>query len=144
MSKRAVLSGPPPLAAGGGGGGGGGGYGGGYGGAQEDAALGEFSGWMLKAAPKMVDADKADSLSRRLRRVANHVLRSMRRNADFKRRFFVLDAAELRYYRDDTLATYSGAIDLSTVLEVQWADRAGVPAFAIDLVSAAARAASPG
>lgn len=97
--------------------------------------VGEYSGYMLKAAPKFVDADKAVSFSRKLRRVANHLLRSLSKNGDFKRRYFVLDGMELRYYRSDDMAHFSGAIDLSTVLEVQYADRAGVPAFAIDLVS---------
>jgi hypothetical protein len=120
--KRTLVSGPPPLSRADDDGG------------EADAALGEFSGWMLKAAPKMVDLDKRDSLARRLRRAANHLLRSVQQNADFKRRFFVLDGAELRYYRDDTLSRFQGSVDLSTVLEVKFAERAGVPAYAIDLV----------
>lgn len=101
----------------------------------DEDGLGEFSGWMLKAAPKMVDADKEASVSRQFRRAANHLLRSLQTNADFKRRFFVLDGSELRYYKDDQLERFLGSIDLGTVQQVQYADRAGLPAFAIDMVS---------
>lgn len=96
--------------------------------------MGEWSGWMLKAAPKVADSDKDNSFARRFRRAASSMFSSLRAHGDFQRRFFVLDGSELRYYRDDSLKVYSGSIDLGTVLEVKHADRQGVPAFSIDLV----------
>jgi hypothetical protein len=97
---------------------------------------GEYAGWLLKAAPRIEDTDKMDSLGRRLRSAANILARALRKHGDFKARFFVLDGTELRYYSDETMRNYCGTIDLGTVLDVRYADRQGVPAFAVDLVSA--------
>jgi hypothetical protein len=96
----------------------------------------DYTGWMLKSAPRAPDCDKADTLQRRLgklvrlsmggrmcvcgasggpvtRRVAlccacvhqvNLVKRKVSKGGDFKRRFFVLDHHDLRYYSDATQA----------------------------------------
>ena len=102
----------------------------------EHAAIGgDYSGWLIKAAPHVTDDDKEDSLSRRFRRFGNSLLSLLLNTPRYKRRFFVLDSHELRYYRDEGLATLSGTLDLGTVLQVRWAERAGVPAFAFDLVT---------
>lgn len=94
---------------------------------------GEYSGWLLKAAPKVEDADKEDSLGRRIRRAATALVTVFSRTSDFKRRFFVLDANELRYYKDASRKVFSGMIDLSTVLNVRWTDRPGLPLYSFGL-----------
>ena len=98
----------------------------------------ELSGWLLKSSPLVADADKADlSLVRKFRRYANQVVRSISQSADFKKRYFVLDGLELRYYKSDETndKNYKGMIDLSTVVEVRYSDREGVPAFSFDLLT---------
>lgn len=99
--------------------------------------LGEYAGWLLKGAPKLDDEDKEVSVVRKLKRAANVLLSVLQKHGDFKRRFFVLDGNELRYYRDDTLSKQSGIIDLGTVLDVRYTDDPRVPAFAFQLVRTA-------
>jgi hypothetical protein len=94
----------------------------------------ELSGWLLKAAPQTDDEDKKTSFSRKLRNAANSLIRLLQRHGDFKRRFFVLDGNELRYFQDDTLNHQSGYIDLGTVTDIKYAEDPAVPAFAFQLV----------
>lgn len=105
---------------------------------QQSSGSAELSGWLLKSSPQVADDDKADlSLVRKFRRYANQVVRSISQNADFKKRYFVLDGLELRYYKSDETndKNYKGMIDLSTVVEVRYSDREGVPAFSFDLLT---------
>ena len=110
----------------------------GSGAANSHALFFEFSGWLLKAAPRLTDAgDKEDSLGRRMRRAANSLVAALLRGGNYKRRFFCLDGSELRYYRDESCspASFSGSIDLHTVIDIRWADRSSCPAYAFDLVT---------
>lgn len=102
---------------------------------------GEYSGWLLKEAPKVDDVDKESSTARKLRRVANAFLGLLAKRSTFKRRFFVLDGHELRYYRGDDCAVQSGLVDLSTVMDVRYSDDPRHPAFSFQLVSVMQRCA---
>lgn len=95
---------------------------------------GEYSGWLLKEAPKVDDVDKESSAARKLRRVANAFLGLLAKRSTFKRRFFVLDGHELRYYRAEDCAAESGMVDLSTVMDVRYSDDPRHPAFSFQLV----------
>ena len=65
---------------------------------------------------------------------ANSIRNHIKKHSDFKRRFFVLDHHDLRYYSDATQTEYRGHIDLGTVSEVHESTVADAPPNAIDLV----------
>ena len=93
-----------------------------------------FAGWMWKNAPQSTDSDKVASIGRKLRIAANSMRRQFTRHGDYRRRFFVLDGHDLRYFRDESVTEYAGRIDLATVLRVQPAEGEDRPPHAIDLV----------
>ena len=102
-------------------------------------AIGEgdevYQGWLLKKAPKTADTDKIASVGRSLRMMANSIWSTLVRNGDFKRRFFVLDGYDLRYYKDEKALDYVGRIDLGTVLEVRDSADTETPEYSLDLVT---------
>lgn len=67
--------------------------------------------------------------------VANSIWSTVVRNGDFKRRYFVLDGYDLRYYKDEKARDYVGRIDLGTVLEVRKSADADAPLQSLDLVT---------
>jgi CRP-like cAMP-binding protein len=102
----------------------------------DDATIdGEYCGWCLKAAPALEDSDKVGSVSRTIRRAANAFLSVFQTHVTFKKRFFVLDGNELRYYKDADRRVFSGLIDLSTVTDICWTERPGIPKGSIDLIT---------
>ena len=64
----------------------------------------------------------------------NLLRRKVLKTGDLKRRYFVLDHHDLRYYTDASQSTYLGHIDLGTVTEIRKSVRDDVPDFALDLV----------
>ena len=100
----------------------------------------DYAGWMWKSAPQSHDADKKDTLSRKLSKAMNSFRLHFIPQQRFKKRYFVLDTNTLYYFRDDSLTYLSGSIDLSMVLRVQPFDGArglwpGAPPFAIQVVT---------
>ncbi len=73
----------------------------------------------------------------------NSLRRRVSKAGDLKRRYFVLDHHDLRYYRDASQKEYLGHIDLGTVTEIRLSARNDVPPFALDLVRQCVRAAQP-
>ena len=66
---------------------------------------------------------------------ANLVRSKVQRHGGFRRRYFVLDHNDLRYYTDSSLAEYSGHVDLGTVTEVCESTIPNTPPNALDLVT---------
>ena len=98
----------------------------------------DFSGWLLKDAPRGGDQDKRRSALRRLR--AGFVHQLLPPGAAFKLRFFVLRGMDLEYYRDagrGRLVSH-GVIDLNTISEARAVDpavRPSAPPMALELVT---------
>lgn len=69
---------------------------------------------------------------------ANTLRNHVKRHGDFKRRYFVLDHHDLRYYEDAAQRLYKGHIDLGTVTELRESTMVDAPSFALDLVRGAA------
>lgn len=61
-----------------------------------------FGGWLVKLPGNINDADKGISVAQKLGRAVFSLTPAALQSLSYRKRFFVLDGNELRYYRDET------------------------------------------
>lgn len=93
-----------------------------------------WGGWLIKLPGNLKDVDKGVSIAQRLGRTIFTLTPAALQPLSYRRRYFVLDGNELRYYRDETCRHHVGTVDLGTVLDVQWAFRDHLHKYSFDLV----------
>jgi hypothetical protein len=106
---------------------------------QDSTSSDYFGGWLIKLPANFRDVDKGTSFARQIGRTLFSLTPSSLQPFAYRKRYFVLDGNELRYYRDDSLAQHLGTVDLGTVIDVRWSDtatRKQLHEFSFDLASA--------
>lgn len=61
-----------------------------------------FGGWLVKLPGNINDADKGISVAQKIGRAVFSLTPAALQSLSYRKRFFVLDGNELRYYRDET------------------------------------------